>query len=240
MSNTTPYRDPHEFDHTHPDMSKAWLRPAVFGGLDGLVSNIALIAGVGASGAGAPVVVIAGVAGLVAGAFSMAIGEYVSVKTQSEQLQSEMVVEEEAHERNPIGEEQELARSFMDMGLTEKTAITAAREVHRNPVRAAKLHVTHELGLDPTVAASPIWAAVSSFLTFSVGAAIPLIPYMMGFTSLWLGLASGGIGLLLAGALASQFTRKPWWLGSLRQFGLGGLAVAATYFIGTLFGVALA
>ena len=233
------YRDPHEFDHTHPDMQKAWLRPAVFGGLDGLVSNIALIAGVGASGARPETVVLAGVAGLVAGAFSMAIGEYVSVKTQKEQLQSEMAVEQAAHVRNPDGEQAELAQSFIEMGLSEKTALIAAKEVHENPARAAKLHVTYELGLDPTVAASPMWAAVSSFLTFSVGASIPLIPYMLGFTSLWLGLASGGLGLLLAGALAAKFTRRPWWLASVRQFGLGALAVAATYGVGTLFGIAV-
>jgi VIT1/CCC1 family predicted Fe2+/Mn2+ transporter len=233
------YRDPHEFDHSHPDMQKAWLRPAVFGGLDGLVSNIALIAGVGASGAKPETVILAGVAGLVAGAFSMAIGEYVSVKTQKEQLESEMVVEQAAHTRNPAGEEAELAQSFMEMGLSEKTALIAAKEVHENPTRAAKLHVTYELGLDPTVAASPMWAAVSSFLTFSVGAAVPLVPYMLGLTSLWLGLASGGVGLLVAGALASRFTRRPWWLGSLRQFGLGAIAVAATYGVGLLFGVAI-
>ena len=233
------YRDPHDFDHTHPDMQKAWLRPAVFGGLDGLVSNIALIAGVGASGARSEVVVLAGVAGLVAGAFSMAIGEYVSVKTQSEQLESEMAVEKAAHERNPVGEEQELAQSFMAMGITEKTALRAAKEVHENPARAAKLHVTHELGIDPTAAASPMWAAVSSFATFSIGASIPLIPYILGSTSLWWGLASGGVGLLIAGALASRFTRRPWWWGSARQLGLGGLAVAATYGVGLLFGVAV-
>jgi VIT1/CCC1 family predicted Fe2+/Mn2+ transporter len=233
------YRDPHEFDHTHPDMQKAWLRPAVFGGLDGLVSNIALIAGVGASGARPETVVIAGVAGLVAGAFSMAIGEYVSVQTQREQLESEMAVEQAAHTRNPVGEQAELAQSFIEMGLSEKTALIAAQEVHENPTRAAKLHVTHELGLDPTTAASPIWAAVSSFVTFSAGASVPLIPYMLGFTSLWLGLASGGVGLLLAGALASRFTRRPWWLGSARQFALGALAVAATYGVGTLFGIAV-
>lgn len=236
---TETYRDPHEFDHTHPDMQKAWLRPAVFGGLDGLVSNIALIAGVGASGASSQTVVLAGVAGLCAGAFSMAIGEYISVKTQKEQLQSEMAVEQAAHTRNPKGEQHELAQSFMEMGLTEKTALLAAKEVHKNPVGAAKIHVTQELGIDPTVAASPMWAAVSSFLTFSIGAVVPLVPYMFGFQSLWLGLASGGLGLLLAGAIASRFTRRPWWMGSLRQITLGGLAVAATYGVGTLFGVAL-
>lgn len=234
-----PRQDPHEFDHTHPDMQKAWLRPAVFGGLDGLVSNIALIAGVGASGARPSTVVIAGVAGLVAGAFSMAIGEYVSVKTHTEQLSSEMNVEKAAHERNPVGEEFELAQTFISMGLTERTALIAAREVHANPQQAAKLHVIHELGLDPTAPASPMWAAVSSFVTFSLGAVVPLLPYLFGSTSLWLGLASGGIGLLIAGALASRFTRRPWWLGSLRQFALGSLAVAATYAVGSLFGVAV-
>lgn len=237
-NSTSEYRDPHTFDHTHP--STGWLRPAVFGGMDGLVSNIALIAGIGAAGAGPTTVVLAGVAGLVAGAFSMAIGEYASVKTQNEQIHSEMAVEKEAHDRNPVGEERELAQSFMAMGLTEKTAMTAAKEVHRSPDVAAKLHITHELGLDPGSTSSPMTAAVSSFVTFSAGAVIPLLPYVFGFESLLLGLACGGVGLLIAGGLASQFTRTPWWWGSLRQFLLGGAAVAATYAVGLLFGVAVA
>ena len=232
-----PYRDPHEFDHTHP--STGWLRPAVFGGMDGLVSNIALIAGIGAAGASPQTVVLAGVAGLVAGAFSMAIGEYASVKTHNEQIHSEMAVEKEAHDRNPEGEERELALSFIEMGLSETTALQAAKEVHRSPDTAAKLHITHELGLDPTSSSSPMVAAVSSFITFSSGAVIPLLPYIFGFESLWLGLACGGVGLLLAGGVASRFTRTKWWWGSLRQFVLGGAAVAATYAVGLLFGVAI-
>jgi len=237
ISTTTTSADPHEYDHTHPDVSGGWLRAAVFGAMDGLVSNIALIAGIGAAGASAQVVVLTGVAGLVAGAFSMALGEYASVKTQNEQVDSELAIEIDAHTRNPEGEKNELVNSFIDMGLTEKTARYAAEEVHNNPERAARLHITHELGIDPDAKPSPWIAAVSSFAMFSIGAFIPLIPYALGFQLLWLGLATGGVGLLVAGALSARYTRKSWWRSAARQLAFGAIAVTATYLVGSLLGV---
>lgn len=232
--------DPHEHDHTHPDVSAGWLRPAVFGGMDGLVSNMALIAGIGAAGATPATVVLGGVAGLVAGACSMAIGEYLSVRTQNEQIFSEMEVEKAAHDRNPVGEERELAGHLQQMGMSEKTALLAAQEIHQNPRSAAKLHITQELGLDPESTAHPVIAAVSSFVTFSVGAAIPLLPYVFGFESLALGLGTGALGLVLAGAISSRFTRRNAWWSALRQLSLGGVAVAVTYGVGLLFGIGIA
>lgn len=229
--------DPHEYDHTHPDVSGGWLRAAVFGAMDGLVSNIALIAGIGAAGASAGVVVVTGVAGLVAGAFSMALGEYASVKTQNEQLESELAIEIDAHNRNPEGEKNELVQNFIEMGMTEKTARYAAEEVHTNADRAARLHITHELGLDPDAKPSPWLAAVLSFAMFAIGAFIPLIPYALGFELLWLGLATGGVGLLVAGALAARYTRKSWWRSAVRQLLFGAIAVTATYLVGSLLGV---
>ena len=229
--------DPHDYDHSHPDISGGWLRAAVFGAMDGLVSNIALIAGIGAAGASAPVIVVTGAAGLVAGAFSMALGEYASVKTSNEQVHSELAVEIEAHKRNPEGEVHELARHFSDMGMTEATANVAAREVHENADVAARVHITQELGVDPHSNPSPWVAAFSSFAMFGIGAAVPLIPYILGYDSLLAGLAIGGVGLLVAGGIAAKFTRKSWVTSALRQLMFGGIAVGATYLVGLLLGV---
>ena len=232
--------DPHDYDHSHPDVSGGWLRAAVFGAMDGLVSNIALIAGIGAAGASGPTIVLTGCAGLVAGAFSMSLGEYTSVKTANEQLAAELEIERQAHRRNPEGERSELVLGFMQMGMSEKTAQYAASEVHENHELAARIHVTQELGLDPSSNPSPWTAAVSSFAMFAIGAAFPLIPYALGFDSLPAGLAVGGVGLLIAGAAAAKFTRKSWWKNALRQLVFGSIAVGATYLVGSLLGVAAA
>ena len=229
--------DPHEYDHSHPDLSGGWLRASVFGAMDGLVSNIALIAGIGAAGASPQTVVLTGAAGLVAGAFSMALGEYASVKTANEQVDSELEIERQAHARNPQGEENELVLNFIEMGMTEKTAQFAASEVHQNSEQAARIHITQELGVDPDSKPSPWIAAISSFAMFAAGAFIPLIPYALGFESLWLGLATGGVGLLVAGGIAARFTRKSWWKSAVRQLFFGAIAVSATYLVGSLLGV---
>ncbi|MEN9751311.1 MAG: hypothetical protein RLZZ600_358 [Actinomycetota bacterium] len=236
MSETN-HADPHEHDHSHPDVSGGWLRAAVFGAMDGLVSNISLIAGIGAAGASNPVIVTTGVAGLVAGAFSMALGEYASVKTQNEQVDSELAIEVDAHKRNPEGEEHELKVSFMEMGMTEVTARKAAREVHENHEMAPRLHITHELGLDPFSKPSPWMAAVSSFAMFAAGAFIPLIPFALGVGSLAAGLGVGAVGLLVAGGLTARYTRRAWWRMALRQLVFGAIAVSATYCVGLLLGV---
>ncbi|HEY5783778.1 MAG TPA: VIT1/CCC1 transporter family protein [Microlunatus sp.] len=228
-----------EVGHTHADVSGGALRASVFGGMDGLVTNIALVAGVGAAGASASLIVLTGVAGLVAGAFSMAMGEYTSVKTQNEQLDREWVKEREEIDRHPAEEERELASMFRSMGMSKATAATAARDVHSDVENAALVHVTQELGLDPRDKPSPRVAAVSSFITFSTGALVPLIPYLLGFTSLVAALAMGGLGLLVAGALASLTTVMPWWLSALRQLGFGALAAGATYLVGLAMGISV-
>jgi VIT1/CCC1 family predicted Fe2+/Mn2+ transporter len=229
--------DPHDYDHSHPDISGGWLRAAVFGAMDGLVSNIALIAGIGAAGASAPVIIVTGSAGLVAGAFSMALGEYASVKTSNEQVHSELAIEIAAHARNPEGEVHELARHFTAMGMSEKTAAFAAREIHENADVAARVHITQELGIDPHSNPSPWVAAFSSFAMFSAGAAIPLIPFILGSESLLVGLGFGAVGLLLAGGISARFTRKSFVSSALRQLMFGGIAVGATYLVGMLLGV---
>jgi vacuolar iron transporter family protein len=229
-----PWR-PHEFDHRHGDVSGGWLRAATFGAMDGLVSNTALIAGVGAA-TDAHTVVISGFAGMVAGAFSMALGEFASVTTANEQIESEVRVEKRAFRMHPQAEKAELVDMLVTMGLTPETASKASDEIHRDENRALNFHLSQELGVDPQEKPSPWVAAGSSFVMFAIGAIVPLIPYLLGFRSLWLGLLFGGVGLLVAGGVAARFTKKPLWFASLRQLLFGTVAVAATYVVGHLVG----
>lgn len=226
---------PHDIDHSHPDVSGGWLRAATFGAMDGLVSNTALIAGVAAS-ASADTVVLSGVAGLLAGAFSMALGEYTSVTTANEQIESEVRVERRAFKRHGYAERVELVQTLMNIGLTEETARKATDEIHADEERAVRFHLSQELGVDPEDKPSPVVAAVSSFLLFAVGAVIPLLPYLLGVDLLWPGLVCGGVGLLVAGGIAARFTRGSVWFGSARQLIFGMAAIAATYLVGKLIG----
>lgn len=237
MTHNSTYVNPHEYDHSHQSVGSGWLRASVFGAMDGLVSNIGLIAGIAAAGASNHIVTITGVSGLIAGAISMALGEYASVRTQNEQLDSEIETERQALTRNPSGEQAELSVLFEELGMSEDTASKAANEIHEDAERALRVHLTHELGLSIEDRPSPWVAAVSSFIFFSLGAVIPIIPFIFGFGSLPMGLLFGGVGLLAAGGTAAIFTRKNWLGGALRQLLFGGLAVAATYSIGMLLGV---
>ncbi|WP_018790358.1 VIT1/CCC1 transporter family protein [Salinispora arenicola] len=221
----------------HADVSGGWLRPAVFGAMDGLVTNIALIAGVGGGGVSPRAVVLTGTAGLVAGAISMGLGEYTSVRSANEQVAAEVAKERRELERHPEAEARELADAWVARGLPRELATQVADAVRRNPEEALRVHVQEELGVDPDDQPSPWAAAVSSFVCFSVGALVPLLPYLIGSTSLWLALGTGGLGLFLAGAIVARFTSRRWWSSGLRQLLLGGLAAVATYAIGALIGL---
>lgn len=235
---TAPTGVPHTSTHRHSNVTGGWLRAATFGAMDGLVSNTALIAGVAAA-ASAHTVVISGVAGLLAGAFSMALGEYTSVTTANEQIESEVLVERRAFRKHPAAERAELVAMLMEMGMSRETAAKATEEVHQDESRALNFHLVQELGVDPREKPSPWVAGGSSFLMFTVGAIIPLIPYLLGFESLWAGLVCGGIGLAVAGGVAARFTRRPVWFASLRQLAFGAVAIAATYVVGLLVGTAV-
>ena len=229
---------PHQIDHRHADVTGGWLRAATFGAMDGLVSNTALIAGVAASGS-PQTVVLSGVAGLLAGAFSMALGESTSVTTANEQIESEVRVERRSFLKYPDEERAELVDTLMEMGMTVETATKATEEIHRDESRALNFHLVQELGVNPSEKPSPWVAAGSSFVMFALGAVVPLIPYLLGFASLWLGLVCGGVGLLVAGGVAAYFTRKAVWSGSLRQLAFGAIAIAATYVVGSLIGASV-
>lgn len=218
------------------DVASGWLRPAVFGAMDGLVSNFALIMGVAGGAAAASVssdaIVLAGLAGLAAGAFSMAAGEYTSVASQAE-YERKLI----DHERQEIlddaaGEEQQLAGFFEDMGLEPDDAITAAAQVHSNLDEAVRVHALHEYGLDIEKPPSAILAAASSFVAFACGAAIPLVPYLLGASSPLVSIVVSLIALFGCGAVVTQITDRTWWFGGTRQLLLGAAAAGLTYLIG--------
>jgi VIT1/CCC1 family predicted Fe2+/Mn2+ transporter len=232
--------DAEAHEHSHADVSGGWLRAAVFGAMDGLVTNTALVAGVAGGGAAPRAIVLAGVASLVAGAISMALGEYTSVRTQNEQLDLEVEKERRELERNPAGELAELVEMLRVRGVDDGLAHEVAVQLSRDRETALRLHVVAELGLSPADKPSPRTAAVSSFLTFATGALIPLLPYLVGVPLLWVALLFGGLGLLAAGALSARFTPRPWWYAGLRQLFFGGAAAGITYLIGSAIGVAVA
>jgi VIT1/CCC1 family predicted Fe2+/Mn2+ transporter len=227
----------HQGDHHHRDVSGGALRAATFGAMDGLVTNIALIAGVGGGGADRQGIILTGMAGLVAGAFSMALGEFASVQTQNDAVGREVAVERAELQRHPKAEEAELVEMYRDMGLTRATAEAVAREVHSDPELALKVHVTQELGVDPDEQPSPWTAAASSFLCFALGSIVPLVPFLLGSSSLAVGLLVGAVGLFVVGAVTSRFTDRPWWFAGARQLAFGALAAGATYLVGMLIGV---
>jgi VIT1/CCC1 family predicted Fe2+/Mn2+ transporter len=228
-----------EVHHQHRDVTGTggWLRPAVFGAMDGLVSNFCLIAGVAGGKVSTDVIVLTGLAGLVAGAFSMAAGEYTSVAAQSELTAREIEVERrEIHER-PAAERAELAQLFVSRGVEPELADRVVEQLSRDPEQALEVHAREELGVDPDELPSPLLAAVSSFLSFAVGAFLPVLPYLLGASEIWWALAVALGANFVCGAIVSVVTIRPWWFGGLRQLLLAGVSAAATYGIGALVGV---
>jgi VIT1/CCC1 family predicted Fe2+/Mn2+ transporter len=205
--------------------------------MDGLVTNIALIAGVGGAGVDQHVIVLTGVAGLVSGAISMGLGEYTSVRASNEQVAAEVAKERKELARNPSAEARELADRWVERGLPVDLARQVAEVLKANPDEALRVHVQEELGVDLDSRPSPWLAAISSFLCFSIGALIPLISYLLGSDSFWWAMGIGGLGLFAAGAVTSRFTGRYWLLSGLRQTALGFAAAGATYLIGHVIGV---
>ena len=236
-----PLPDPSSIDHEHPDVTGGWLRPAVFGAMDGLVSNFALMMGVvgGSQASDTKPVVLAGLAGLAAGAFSMAAGEYTSVASQSEFALQQVDIERREILANEPAEEAELAAMFVEKGIDEDTAREMAREVHLDPENAVKVHAREEFGVDTDDLASPMLAAVSSFFSFSLGALIPLASYLVGIESAWPAIVLSLVGLFACGAVVTRVTARSWWFGGTRQLVLGGAAAGLTYLVGEAVGASL-
>lgn len=228
-------------DARHRTTAGGPLRAAVFGANDGLVSNFALIMGV-AGGTGDPgVILLAGVAGLVAGAGSMAAGEWVSVRSQRELYEREIAVERWELEEFPDDERRELELIYQAKGLDAPTAARVVDHIMSDPAIALDTLVREELGLNPDDLGSPWGAAFSSFFAFAAGAAVPLLPFVFatGRPALIASAAVSAGALAAVGATISVFTGRPTWRSALRMVAIGGAAAVATYLIGSIVGVTL-
>ncbi|MEV6590567.1 VIT1/CCC1 transporter family protein [Streptomyces acidicola] len=229
----------HRDNHTHRDVNGGWLRPAVFGAMDGLVSNLALMSGVAGGSVGQQAIILTGLAGLAAGAFSMAAGEYTSVASQRDLVEAELDVERRELRKHPEDEEQELAALYVSRGVEPELARKVARQLSHDPDQALEIHAREELGIDPGDLPSPTVAAVSSFGSFALGALLPVLPYLLGATTLWPAVLVALAGLFGCGAVVARVTARSWWFSGLRQLALGGAAAGVTYALGSLFGAAL-
>ncbi|MBV9604147.1 MAG: VIT1/CCC1 transporter family protein [Solirubrobacterales bacterium] len=225
-----------EIHHTHRDVVGGRLRPAVFGAMDGVISNGALIAGVAGAHTSAHDVILTGLAGLLAGAFSMAVGEWTSVRSQSLLVKAEIAKERAEIKRAPRAEERELAAIFRHRGLSRELATRVAREISEDPDEAWRTHVREELGVDPDEQPSPYVAAGSSFVTFGIGALVPVLPYLLGAHHVWISLVLIGIALLAIGTAVAKFTDRAAVSGALQHLMLGGVTVAVVYGVGSAIG----
>ena len=218
------------------------LRAAIFGINDGLLTNTSLIMGFAGASQSRSVILLAGISGLLAGAFSMGSGEYVSMRVQRELL--ERLLHLEAHElgTDPEGERTELAAIYRDKGMPPDLADRVATELMRDPKVALDTHAREELGIDQAEGLGSPWgAAASSFAMFCLGAAIPLIPFLFvgGTTGALTSACVTGLALLVVGVLTARLTGRPRWLSSLRQFAIGMGAALVTYVVGRVLGVSV-
>jgi VIT1/CCC1 family predicted Fe2+/Mn2+ transporter len=239
-----PHAKPTHIDQVgqrHASAGGGNLRAAVFGINDGLVSNASLILGVAGAAAESGFILLSGIAGLLAGAFSMAAGEYVSVRSQREFYEYQITLEREELEQYPQEEADELALIYQAKGVSAEEARRLADALIRDPDRALDTLAREELGLNPAELGSPWGAALASFMAFSLGATIPLLPYvfLQGGTALAGTLVASGVSLFGVGAAISLFTGKAAWLGGLRMLGIGAAAGGLTWSIGHVLGVAL-
>lgn len=226
----------HEHRDDHRDISGGWLRPAVFGVMDGLVSNVALLSGFAGGDSSRSTTVLAGLAGLAAGAFSMATGEYTSVTSQNEAMAAEIDVERRALSEHPAAERAELAAAYIEKGVDPLLAAELARALHVDPKIALAVHSQEELGVDPGRLPSALLAAGASCAAFAVGALVPVLPYLLGADTFLTSAVVAGVALFAVGVAVSRFTGRSPLLSGVRQLALGALATGATYLVGVVVG----
>jgi VIT1/CCC1 family predicted Fe2+/Mn2+ transporter len=231
--------EPPRPEHHHRDVTGGWARAAVFGVSDGLVSNVSLILGVAGAGPSAGVVRLAGLAGLIAGAVSMAAGEYVSMAAQRELLERELELERRELRRRPHVEQVELATIYEARGVDPDTARAMAAQVMRDPELALATHAREELGIDPRSLGSPVTAAVWSFFAFAVGALVPLVPWFVsrGVAATVSSIVAGAVAAVAVGAFLARFTGRSRWFSALRQLGIAAVAAGVTFLVGKGVGV---
>jgi VIT1/CCC1 family predicted Fe2+/Mn2+ transporter len=223
----------------HRDIQGGIARASVFGASDGLVSNVSLILGVAGADPSATYVRLAGIAGLIAGAVSMAAGEYVSMKAQAELLERELAIERRQLERQPHVETVELAQIYQSRGVDADTAMRMAREMMADPDRALETHAREELGIDPGALGSPVGAAVGSFAAFAAGALVPLVPWFFGEGNAAV-IASVLLSVVAAatvGVLLGTFTGRSRLFTAARQVAIAVVAAGVTFGIGSLVGI---
>jgi VIT1/CCC1 family predicted Fe2+/Mn2+ transporter len=223
----------------HETRANSVLRPVVFGANDGLVSNLALVMGVAGATSEPGIIILAGVAGLIAGAFSMGVGEYISVQSQRELLDYQVAFQHKQLREAPDQERAILAATYVERGFSEEEARRFVDIVFEEPDHAARLLIFEEVGLDARSIGSPLAAAVGSFIAFTAGAFIPLLPYLLvaGMPAFVASLGVSLAALAVLGTGIAWLTRRPAWYGAARQVLLGGVAAAVTYGVGILVGV---
>ena len=232
-----------KFEKRHRSVGGNALRAAVLGGNDGLVSNFSLVMGVAGASASGEGVLLAGLAGLLAGALSMALGEWISVKSSQELYENQMQLEMDEINTNPEGEEKELALIYMAKGIGQEQASKMAQEIMADKGRAHAILVKEELGINAEdLKGSAMEAALYSFFLFAVGAIIPVIPFLLtkGASAIYISIGLSGVGLFIIGAAITLFTGKSIWYSGLRQVAFGLLAAAITFGIGKIIGVSVA
>ena len=222
----------------HRALGGGTLRAGVFGVNDGLVSNTCLVMGVAGAAVDPGIILLTGVAGLLAGAFSMAAGEFISMLSQKEMFEHQISQERDELERYPAEEAEELALIYAARGIPLEQARDITKKLIANPDQALDTLAREELGLNPDDLGSPIGAAISSFIAFCIGASLPLIPFLFGLSrGVLIAACLSGAALFVVGAVLSLFSGKSALLGGARMLLIGSAAAAATYFIGSLFNV---
>lgn len=229
-------------EHKHTTFSASNnLRAAVFGVNDGLISNMSLILGIAGANANQHFILLAGIAGLLAGAASMGAGEYVSVRSQREVFEYQIEVEKKELEEYPEEEAEELSLIYQARGVPPSEADKLAQLMIANPDTALNALVREELGINPEDLVSPYGAMISSFISFAIGAAIPLLPFVIGNYSgnLAISIAATGVTLFIIGAILSLFTNRNPIFQGLRMLFIGCIAGAITFTVGKLLGISL-
>ncbi len=226
-------------EHHHRDIQGGAARATVFGLSDGLVTNLAIILGVVGAHPKPAVVRLVGLTGLLAGAFSMAAGEYVSMRAQSELLERELTMEAEEIARRPEAERRELALIYESRGLDRARAAELAREMMRDPATALHTHAREELGINPANLGSPWQASIASLLATAVGALAPLLPWLFarGMSATIATIVVSAVFAAGVGIALSRFTGRSAIFAAARQIGICGISAAITYGVGTLVGV---
>jgi VIT1/CCC1 family predicted Fe2+/Mn2+ transporter len=222
----------------HRQISDGWIRAGIFGISDGLVTNTSVLLGIAGASSGHGFVRLAGVAALIAGGFSMATGEYLSMRATKELFEYEINVERKSIADDPEEERHELRDMFIRRGIEQELAERLSVDLMRDPELALQTHVREELGVDPSATGSPWAAAASSLLTFSIGAFIPLVPWLWSTTGnqIWWSVGFAGVGSAGVGGAIGVFTRRGPFKWAFRQVVVTALAASVTFGVGRLVG----